>query len=191
MISCDEILQRIASLPKRNFWSILIIPAEQQHAAIEELEETIPVFLEESIHVISADTSVATLLENIYSSDEFVFLWNFEAWTDKEWKQLDYERSQFSRNNGGLFLLTPESTASFQTNAPNFASWVGGKVYPLKLGTETLTEIERQQRLQILQDWLGKTNLEVIHLAETGELPSDPTYGEWLVLLGRGDLVGR
>jgi hypothetical protein len=191
MTSCDEILQRILSLPKQNSWSVLIVPAEQQQIAVEELEETIPVFLEESIHVISADTNVATLLESIYSSDEFVFLWNFESWTAKDWKQLDYDRSQFSRDRGGLFLLTPETAASFQTQAPNFASWVGGKFYDLALGTETLTEIERQQRLQILQDWLGKTNLEVIHLAETGELPSDPTYGEWLVLLGRGDLVGR
>jgi hypothetical protein len=191
MTSCDEILQRILSLPKHNSWSVLIVPAEQQQLTIEELEETIPVFLEESIHVISANTNVATLLESIYSSDEFVFLWNFESWTAKDWKQLDYDRSQFSHDNGGLFLLTPETAASFQTQAPNFASWVGGKVYALTLGTEILTEADRQQRLEILQTWLGKTNHEVIRLAEIGELPSDPSYGEWLILLDRGDLVGR
>jgi hypothetical protein len=191
MTSCDEILQRILSLPKHNSWSVLIVPAEQQQLAVEELEETIPVFLEESIHVISADINVAPLLESIHSSDEFVFLWNFESWTAKDWKQLDYDRSQFSRDNGGLFLLTPETTASFQTQAPNFASWVGGKVYALQLGTEILTEAERQKRLETLQSSLGITHDEVIRLAEADELLADPVYGEWLILLDRGDLVGR
>jgi hypothetical protein len=191
MISCDESLQRILSLPKHNDWSVLIVSAEQQQLAVEELEETIPVFLEESIHVISAATNVTALLEAIHSSDEFVFLWNFESWTAREWRQLDYDRSQFSRDNGGLFLLTPETAASFQTQAPNFASWVGGKVHTLQLGTEILTETDRQQRLEILQTGLGKSNHEVIHLAEIGQLPSDPSYGEWLVLLDRGDLVER
>jgi hypothetical protein len=191
MTSCDEILQRILSLPKHNSWSVLIVPAEQRQLAVEELEETIPVFLEESIHVISAGTNVATLLEEIYSSDEFVFLWNFETWTAKEWRQLDYDRSQFSRDNGGLFLLTPESAALFQTQAPNFASWVGGKVYNLQLGTEIITEAERQKRLEILQSSSGITNDEVIRLAEADELRPDPVYGEWLILLNRGDLVGR
>jgi hypothetical protein len=191
MTSCDEILQRILSLPKHNSWSVLIVPAEQQQLTIEELEETIPVFLEESIYVISANTNVATLLESIYSSDEFVFLWNFESWTAKDWRQLDYDRSQFSRDRGGLFLLTPETAASFQTQAPNFASWVGGKVYTLQLGTEILTEAERQKRLETLQSSLGITHDEVIRLAEADELLPDPVYGEWLILLDRGDLVGR
>jgi hypothetical protein len=191
MKSCDEILQRILSLPKHNSWSVLTIPAEQQQLAVEELEESIPIFLEESIHVISADTSVATLLENIDSSDEFVFLWNFETWTAKEWKQLDYERSQFSRKNGGLFLLTPETVKSFKNYAPNFTSWVGLRFNDLTLGTEILTEAERQKRLETLQSSLGITHDEVIRLAEADELLADPVYGEWLILLDRGDLVGR
>jgi hypothetical protein len=191
MTSCDEILQRIISLPKHNSWSVLTIPAEQQQLAVEELEESIPIFLEESIHVISAGTNVANLLEDIDASEDFLFLWNFESWTDKEWRQLDYERSQFSRDNGGLFLFTPETVKSFRNYAPNFTSWVGGKFRDLALGTEILTEVERQQRLEILQSSLGITHDEVIRLAESNDFHPDPVYGEWLILLNRGDLVGQ
>jgi hypothetical protein len=86
-------------------------------------------------------------------------------------------------------LLTPHSAAQFQTYSPNFASWIGSRVYELQLGLEILTEVESQQRLEALQKFTGKTNVEVIRLAETGQLPTNPEYGEWLVLLGRGDLL--
>jgi hypothetical protein len=59
------------------------------------------------------------------------------------------------------------------------------------LGLEILTESESQQRLAALQQSTGKTDAEVIRLAEAGQLPRDPEYGEWLVLLDRGDLLER
>jgi hypothetical protein len=71
------------------------------------------------------------------------------------------------------------------------SSWIGSRVYDLELGLEILTEAESQQRLEALEQFTGKTDEEVICLAETGQLPTDPEYGEWLVLLGRGDLLER
>jgi hypothetical protein len=191
MSSCDEILQRILSVPSQNSWFMFIIPKNQQHDAIEELEESIPIFLEEPVKVISADIGLKKLVEEISASDDRILLWRFETWTDQDWKALDGERTRLIRHNGGLLLLTPETSELFQRYAPHFSSFVGAKILTIDLGAEILTELEREQRLEVLQLSLGKTNDEIIHLAESGELTPDPVYGEWLVLLNRGDLVGR
>ena len=47
------------------------------------------------------------------------------------------------------------------------------------------------ERLESLRQWSGMTDEEVITRAEQGTLPGDPPYAEWLVLLGRGDLLGK
>jgi hypothetical protein len=49
---------------------------------------------------------------------------------------------------------------------------------------------EIEQRLAALRAWASCGDAEVIQLAETGQLPRDPEYAEWLTLLGRGDLLG-
>jgi hypothetical protein len=191
MSSCDEILQRVYSSPRRNIWAILIVKSEQQNIALEELEETLPIFIDGAFRALEVTFDLEDLIQKIHEADDYVLLWNFEPWEMPQWQEFDYDRSRFDRPNGGILLLTPSSANAFQKYAPNFASWVGSKVYDLELGTEILTEDARQQRLEALQAWLGKTNDEVIQLAAAGQLIVDPVYGEWLVLLGRGDLVER
>jgi hypothetical protein len=52
-----------------------------------------------------------------------------------------------------------------------------------------LTDDERQQRILSFEDRYGLASAEIIKRAEAGKLPPDPEYGEWLLLLGRGDLA--
>ena len=191
MTSLDEILQRVSSLPSANFWSILMINPEQQKQALIELEESIPIFIDEVVEVIAITPDLETLIHAVRSSEAYILLWQFDIWQPEQWQKFDYARSRFSHEKGGILLLTPHSAAQFQTYAPNFASWIGSRVYELQLGLEILTKAESQQRLEALQEFTGQTDTEVIHLAETGQLPTDPEYGEWLVLLGRGDLLER
>ena len=88
MSSCDEILQRISSIPRQNSWFIFIIPQNQQNDAIEELEGSIPIFLEEPVRVISADIGLKNLVEEINASDDYILLWRFDRWTDQDWEAL-------------------------------------------------------------------------------------------------------
>jgi hypothetical protein len=192
MISLDGILQRISTLPSANFWSVLITAPNQQQQALTELEESIPIFIDSSVKVIPITPGLESVIAVIQASeDEYVLLWQFDSWQPEQWQQFDYGRSQFSHDKGGILLFTPHAAAQFQRYAPNFASWVGSRVYDLQLGLEILTETESQQRLEALQQSTGKTDAEVIRLAESGQLPTDPEYGEWLVLLGKGDLLER
>ena len=48
---------------------------------------------------------------------------------------------------------------------------------------------ERQRMIVTLFDVDGLTSTEIIRRAAAGELPADPEYGEWLLLLDRGDLL--
>jgi hypothetical protein len=84
-----------------------------------------------------------------------------------------------------------EATKTLLNYAPNFASWLGSRIFRLILGVELLTTEERQARLSALREWSGKSDSEVIALAELHKLPSDPEYGEWLILLEREDLIER
>jgi hypothetical protein len=191
MVSCDEILQRIYSLPKRNVWASLVVRSEQLNIALEELEETLPIFIDGAFRALEVTLHLEDLIQQIHEADDYVLLWNFEQWEMQQWHEFDYDRSRFDRPNGGILLLTPSSANAFQKYAPNFSSWVGSKVYDLELGTEILTPDECEQRLLTLQAWSGQTNEEIIQLAESDRLPADPVYGEWLVLLDRGDLIER
>jgi hypothetical protein len=191
MTSLDEILQRLSNLPDANFWSVLVTQPEQQQQALIELEESIPIFIDVEVKVIAIDPDIEALVYAVQASQVYILLWQFDIWQPEQWQQFDYARSRFSHDKGGILLLTPNSAVQFQTYAPNFASWIGSRVYELQLGLEILTEAESQQRLAALQQSTGKTDAEVICLAETDQLPRDPEYGEWLVLLGRGDLLER
>jgi hypothetical protein len=191
MTSLDEILQRLSSLPNANFWSVLVAPPEQQQQSLIELEESIPIFIDEAVEIIAITPDVEAIIHIVQASEAYILLWQFDTWQPEQWQQFDYARSRFSHDKGGIILLTPNSAVQFQTYAPNFASWIGARVYELQLGLEILTEAESQQRLEALQQFTGKTDVDVIRLAEAGQLPRDPEYGEWLVLLGRGDLLER
>jgi hypothetical protein len=192
MTSLDEILQRISSLPDANFWSVLVTSSEQQHRALTELEEAIPIFIDEVVKVIAVTSDLETLIQSVRAAAaDYLLLWQFDMWQPKQWQQFDYTRSQFSHDKGGILLLTTHSAEQFSIYAPNFASWIGSRVYNLQLGVEILTEAESELRLEALRQFTGKSDAEVIRLAEARQLPTDPEYGEWLVLLGKGDLLER
>lgn len=88
-------------------------------------------------------------------------------------------------------MLSEQSNRLMVSNAPHFVSFVSSRIYYLDKDSNVLTPEECEQRLSALQDWSGQTNADVIALAENRQLPADPEYGEWLILLDRGDLLER
>jgi hypothetical protein len=113
MTSLDEILQRISSLPNANFWSVLVIPPEQQQHALTELEESIPIFIDEAVEVIAITPDIEALVHAVQASQVYILLWQFDIWQPEQWQQFDYARSRFSHEKGGILLLTPHSDSIF------------------------------------------------------------------------------
>ncbi|MCY7407357.1 MAG: hypothetical protein LH631_08270, partial [Alkalinema sp. CAN_BIN05] len=152
------------------------------------LKESIPLFTDESVSIVSVVCGTQSIND---SKNSYLVLSRFSSWVEVQWKQLDYMRSLFGDRRGGLFVLTPNDAELFQAHAPNFSSWIGSRIYDIRINEENLDEEECEERLAILRQQTGKTDEHIISLAQAGNLPREPEYREWMILFRRGDLVGR
>jgi hypothetical protein len=110
---------------------------------------------------------------------------------EDEWARLDRLRTQLEHDGCIVLVVSEAAFGRVMRAAPNLASWLGGFVQRWDPTAELLSPEEKEERLKALREWSGRSDRDVIELAEQGELPVDPEYAEWLVLLGRGDLLGR
>ncbi len=190
--STDTLLQKIGAQPDGNIWTVLVVETSDIDEVISELSETISIFAECKIKIISAQSGASELIEQIVqSSENYLLLWTFEAWNCEDWHHLDACRSSLSKPRGGMLVLSSTSAEMMLNCAPNFCSWVGSRIYALAKDSELLTDPEREIRLSALREWSGFSDTDVIASAESHQLPLTPEYGEWLILLGRGDLIER
>ena len=89
----------------------------------------------------------------------------------------------------------PPSSCPSQPRAACFtayrilASFFGGSVWQLEPETGELSEPERVARVKALEAWAGMSSDEMMARAERKELPPEPEYAEWLVLVHRSELL--
>jgi hypothetical protein len=192
LTSTDTLLQKLGAQPDGNIWTILVVKTSDINEVVEEFSETVSIFSECETKVISAQDGVSELVKQIVqSSADYLVLWNFETWNCEDWYRFDASRSNLSKPRGGMLVLSSTSAEIILNCAPNFCSWVGSRVYALDKNSEFLTDQERETRLSALREWSGRSDANVIESAESHELPLIPEYSEWLILLGRGDLIER
>ena len=191
--SVDELLQRIGSRPDGNIWMILVVDIDDIESIAADLQDTIEIFSECATGTVSSEFGARDLINQISeASEEYFLLWKLDDWDNNEWKTFDALRSRLDKGSkGGLLVISEQANYLMVHNAPNFVSWLGARIYYLQKDAEILSDEECDRRIAALQEWTGKTNEEVIALAENRQLPTDPEYGEWLILLNRGDLLER
>ncbi len=191
-ISMDEFLQRIGSQPNGNIWSVLVISNSDSGVLVQELRETLELFTECKVGIISAVDGVSSLVNTIQEAiEDYLIIWDFENWDNSNWREFDMLRSRLFRERGGVLVLSEKSVQMMFACATNIVSWLGSRIYGFEKAAERLTDDERQTKLLALSQWSGFSDTQIIKLAESHELPSDPEYGEWLLLLGREDLIER
>jgi hypothetical protein len=193
VFSIDELLQRVGAQPDDgNIWFVLTLPFAHHAALAEDLGDVLEIFTESAVGSLSGDDGVVPLVESIGSTEATsLILSGFESWTVQDWRQLDALRSNLAVQRNAFLILSEQATSLMLNHAPNLASWIGGRVYLFTYGTEFLTVDEQEERLTHLRASAGQTDAEIIALAESNQLSPEPEYGEWLVLLGRGDLIER
>jgi hypothetical protein len=197
LFSLDEFLQRNGGLLDSNIWMVLVVDINDIELTVTDLRDTLEIFSECSTGTISGTISGESGVRNLINqikeaSEEYFLLWKLDDWDNNEWKIFDALRSRLDKGNkGGLLVLSEQANNLMIHNAPNFVSWLGARIYYLHKDAEILSDEECDRRLATLQEWTGKTNDDVIALAENRQLPTDPEYGEWLILLNRGDLLER
>ncbi|MEB3121952.1 MAG: ABC transporter permease [Snowella sp.] len=193
LFSLDELLQRITARPDGNIWMALIVAIDEIESTLEELQDTLEIFNECETGTLSGTEGALDLVQQInQNSEAYILLYDFENWDSQQWKTFDGFRSHLDQGKkGGFLILTQESTRLMLHNAPNFVSWLGARIYQFQKDSEMLTQTERDRRLNALQENFKMSDQDVIELAENLKLPADPEFGEWLILLDRGDLLER
>jgi hypothetical protein len=131
------------------------------------------------------------LFKVVSEKAEKILLIDASGYRVSDWKLMDRRRSELQRSMPTVFLTTRESFDGAMRTAPNLTSWLGGDVFCHADERSRGRDAERirNERLNALRQWSGRSDHQVLELARAGALPLEPEYAEWLVLLGRGDLL--
>ncbi|MEE3716480.1 ABC transporter permease [Tumidithrix elongata RA019] len=192
-VSLGEFLQRVGSLSDSNIWIALVVDSKDIQVAVDDLQDTIEIFTECETGIISGENGARELIDRVVdATQDYLLFWQLEMWQPEEWRAFDALRSRLDKGKkGGLLVLSLDTAKTMLANAPNFVSWLGANIYDFAKDVEILTQEEGEKRLVALREWAGKSDAEVIAMAENQILPTDPEYGEWLILLNRGELLER
>lgn len=189
-LSIGEFALRVAARPGRGDWFILLSPTGRSTATAEILKEELSALEAANIELAVNPKGATELARSSKDTKTSVLLVaGLESFSDGEWRHMDLLRSQFEREAAIILVMEPSAAARLQHSAPNLMSWIGSSVWTLALDAESLSAEEREQRLQLLRQRTNLTDQQVLDLAARKQLPADPIYAEWLVLLNRGDLL--
>lgn len=187
-IGVAEFALRAATQPG---WSVLIVAPEHAHAAICALRDELRDLEERTIESVTAGTPEDLVRGLQTSNDRTIVVSGLDAYTEGDWAHIDLLRSRLARGGSTILVLSPAAASRLSESAPNLSSWLGSTVWRVDLGADILSPVETEQRLTALRESIGLSDAKVLDRAERGDLPGDPEFAEWLILLGRGDLVHR
>ncbi|MGH9444922.1 MAG: hypothetical protein ACRD3O_04230 [Terriglobia bacterium] len=174
-----------------NAWIAVLSPPGSPDLALDELKTELRSILQISDRVLPLGTATFEGLRQDLQqpNDDAVVLSAGAGLAKEKWSSLDVMRSALERPGPVILWLAPNDVANLTEFAPNIRSFIGPSIFIAAPDGGIMTEEERQERLKELGQQLGLSNEEIIRRAESKELPPEPEFVEWLVLLGRGDLV--
>ncbi len=188
-----EFALRVAARPDPGAWSLLVVPIDEVAPTAIDLVREIETLEGHAPVLVSPRGGGARFVAEVerYASETIVAA-GVDGFTRDDWEELDLARSRLLREGEVVVVLGPDAAAELLRRAPHLASWVSS--FAWTSNAEALrAEHERRkaERLADLRAWApSMTDDDVVRLAEQGRIPGEPEYAEWLVLLGRGDLLG-
>jgi hypothetical protein len=184
-----ELTQRLITRPGPGDWLVLLSPTPTESA--EHIKEELS-FSEATFSVLPSPENAEVLIQ--FSEEhqaEILVVFGIDNFTEEDWRHLDLNRSRLERRGNAALLLTEKAAQEFLRSAPNLASWIGASIWNALLNAERLSPEEKETRLAALRGWSGHSDEWELQAVQEKTLPRDPEYAEWLVLLGRGDLLER
>lgn len=159
---------------------------------VQELQEELAIQLEVSLAVIDVNGQTALgLVEQLRTVQEAVILmYGFEGWNDSSFASLDVNRSRLENGSFLVFSLGLKTAARFLDNAPNIRSFFGANIFVVASDPSAMSAEEIADRLAQLRSYYNLSDAEVIDRAANRDLPPDPHFIEWLVLLEKSELAG-
>jgi hypothetical protein len=172
-------------------WVVVLTPLEDREKELEGLRADLSSLLQKNARVINLKgNTFDRLREDLHRpANDIVILTAIVDLTPDKWSSMDLMRSALERMGPIIFWMSMSAFSQLSAFAPNIRSFIGPSIFALGPEGGIMTENERQNRLEDLIRHYGKSNEEIIRMGELKELPRDSHFVEWLVLLGRGDLV--
>jgi len=172
-------------------WILLLSPRTGGDSALSGLVADLSALLQCEVRLVDLkSTSSDQLVDALRQPDDDIAVLVANVSPEPAlWSSLDLMRSALERKGPVVLWLPADCVAGLSEHAPNIRSFIGGSIYVVGPDGGLMTEEDRQKRLGELAKHYGLTNEEIVRRAEAKTLSSEPHFIEWLVLLGRGDLV--
>ena len=171
-------------------WFVVLRPAEDEDA-LPNFVADLSAVLDQTVRIVHSFGSSFEKLRNELNEPaaDPVLIPDLDQADTERWSALDVNRSAWLREGAVVLWLSAAGIANLCSYAPNIRSIVGGSIFNLGTDGGAMTAAERDQRIADLESHFQMNSAEVISQAESGVLPTEPHFVEWLVLLDRGDLV--
>lgn len=190
-LSGFEILERIELRGEDAHSWIAIVANSSDGAAIFATELEAQSDLSAAVRVVDIEgllTSDIAGRLRVPSSDH-VILVGLDGRSKEFWTSLDINRSALERSGALFFWLTPNALVDLCRYAPNIKSFIGTAVFGFSGLKGALSDKKREERLRELSEKFRLSDADLIERAEKHAIEREPEFVEWLLLLGRGDLV--
>jgi hypothetical protein len=190
--SAAELAERIQLRgPAGHIWVALISGIAPRSKEFSRFVSDISVLCKLPVRPISAARANMSLLVTMLHQPkrDIAVITGFDKWTPEHWKRLDINRSGFEREGPLILWLSEKAANQLCAFAPNIRSFVGSSIYQLTSDVSPMSAQEKTHRLAALRERYRMTDEEVIRQAEEKLLPSSSNFAEWLILLGRADLI--
>jgi hypothetical protein len=172
-------------------WCVVLKPAQGAESALEDFAAELAAVIDRPVRIVSG---LAASLERLRAElqdtgRDAVVIPGLDGADAGLWRALDVNRSGLVRPGPVVLWLSAAGLTHLCEYAPNLRSFIGGSIFYLGTHGESITAEERGRRISDLEAHYQLTSADVIQWAESGTLPAEPHFVEWLVLLDRGDLV--
>jgi hypothetical protein len=169
-------------------YAVYVVPSGPISGVIGELGEELRSFDPPIVTAALHPGTGTELMRGVAGAATEALLIDAASLGRRDWSLVDRCRSSLSRVGVLVLVTTPDSFGLLMQAAPNLASWLGALAYQYEDPSAQEAEL-RARRLATLRSWAQRSDEDVVRAARQGRLPADPEYAEWLVLLGRGDLL--
>lgn len=172
-------------------WVGVLIPPTDVQNALDGLRADLSSLLQRETRVLSLENGTFEELRAALhrpSNDIVILVVPIDLGAEK-WSSVDLMRSALERTGPVILWVSANAFAGLSQFAPNIRSFIGPSIFAAGPEGGIMTDQQRNARLEELIGHYGYGNEEIVRKAESKELPPEPHFVEWLVLLGRGDLV--
>lgn len=185
-----EIARRL-EIRAAHSWIAVLNPHKNGPTDCDDLVAELHAFLQLPVRLVPLKpVSFDALREALHQpSDDAVILLAGADLEPTDWSSLDLMRSALERDGPVVLWMASDAVGQLTDFAPNIRSFIGASVFIAGPQGGIMSEEERQSRLKELREHYQTSDDEVLRKAESKEPPPEPEFVEWLVLLGRGDLV--